>query len=120
MAKKYVSRVTVLIDGAKQDHLKNFKAHPQDYRGSFKLMDGMGTYDTVKEHKFALDYAIPKAGAKIDWSDIEDATVIVNLKGGKSMIFSGTDSLGRGEITVDGEKESVFTIEFAAEDSTIQ
>lgn len=119
MAKKYVSRVTVLINGAKQDHLKNFKAHAQDYRGSFKLIDGVGTYDTVKEHKFSLDYAIPKTGAKIDWSDIEDATIIVSLKGSKSIIYSGTDCLGRGEITLDGEKESVFTIEFAAADDQI-
>lgn len=120
MAKKYVSRARVSRNGQKVQHLKNMKFGEDKYATEVETMDGGGTVDNPKRHRFSLDYALPKTGAKLDWSDVRDEDWTVDLDGGLKAIYTGVDCMSRGEITVDGEKEAVTTLEFYAETLVIK
>lgn len=120
MAKKFVSRCRVMRNGKRVLNMKNFKMGEDVYRAQLQTMDGPGTVDVPKKPSFSLDYAIPRDNAKLDWSDVSDETWVVELDGGRRVIFSGVDSISRGEITMDSEKETVFTVNFSSESQTIQ
>jgi hypothetical protein len=120
MAKKFVSRCRVMRNGKRVLNMKNFKMGEDVYRAAISTMDGQGTVDVPKKPAFTLDYVIPRESAKLDWSDVSDETWVVELDGGRRVIFSGVDSIKRGEITMDSEKETVFSVEFSAESQTIQ
>ena len=114
MAKKYVSRAVVIRNGKRQSDLKNFKVGELAYRGEVDTMDGSGSTGKAKKHRFSFDYAIPKTAAKLDWSDVEDETWIIELDGGRRITFSGVDCLTRGEFITDAEKETVMPLSFIA------
>jgi hypothetical protein len=120
MARKYVSQCTVLVDGVRQQNLKNFKWNDRRYREQIKLMDGVGTIDTIPDQTFTFDYVVPKSGARLDWSDVSDATVIVALKGGGRVVFGGVDSMSDGEMSLDGTAESAMTVTFSYETTVIE
>jgi hypothetical protein len=120
MAKKYVSRCHVLANGQRLQHLKNFKWSDRKYREQIKTMDGVGTVDTIPDQTFALDYVIPTASPKLDWSNILDYSFVVLLKSGQRVVFTGVDAMSDGEMALDGEKESVMTIMFGYQDATIE
>jgi hypothetical protein len=120
MAKKYVSRCRVTRNGARVTDLKNFKWAEDVYRSKIMTQDGPGTVDLPDGPAFTIDYVVPKTDAKLNWRDVEDETWVVELQGGKRVIFTGVDCLKRGEAPVDGEKETVMTLEFAATTATIQ
>jgi hypothetical protein len=120
MAKKYVSRCRVMRNGKRVKNLKNFKMGEAVYRAPVQTFDGQGTVDVPRKPSFTFDYALPSTDATLDWSDVSDETWVVELDGGKRAIFSGVDCIKRGEVTMDMEKEVVFTIEFSAETETIQ
>lgn len=114
MATKYVSRVTVMRNGTRLGHLKNFKEGEQEYRKEADLMGGSGSVETAAKYKFSLDYAIPKTGAKTDWLDVEDETWVVERDGGGRVTYSGVDCLKKGEVTYDAQQEAVIPLEFIA------
>jgi len=114
MAKKYVARCIVMRNGARVDDLKNFKILEDVYREEVDLMTGSGSVDRARKYKFSLDYAPPKNGAILDWSNVEDETFIVELEGGRRLVYSGVDSLSVGELTLDGQQEAVMTVTFIA------
>jgi hypothetical protein len=114
MATKYISRAFVMHNGKKLEHLKNFKKLDEEFRAEVDLMSGSGTVDKARKHKFSLDYAPPKTGAKMDWSDVSDATFIIEFEGGGRMTYSGVDCLSQGELTLDGQQEAVMTLSFIA------
>lgn len=118
--KRYVSRCYVLQNGKKIPHLKNFKWNARKYAEMFKHMDGVGFVDTIPDNTFSFDYVIPATAPTLDWSDIDGDTFIVLLKGGQRITFSGVKSMEDGELTIDGEKESVMTILFGYNDVVIE
>ena len=118
--KKYVSRCTILKSGAKVEHTKTFKWNERKIREQIKLMDGVGTVDTIPEQTFSFDYVIPKNGAILDWSIIEDETITVFLKSGQRITFTGVDLISQGELSFDGEKESVMSISCGYDDFVIE
>ena len=120
MAKKYVSRARVTRNGKRVEHLKNFKMGEAVYRGEVPTMDGGGTSDITKRRRFSLDYAMPKTDPKLDWSDVDDENWVIDLEGGRQVIYTGVDCLKRGEFTIDGENESVFTVDFWADSEVIK
>jgi hypothetical protein len=102
-------------NGKKLEHLKSFKNLDEEFRAEVDLMSGSGTVDKARKYKFSVDYAIPKVGAKLDWSDVEDATFIVEFKDGAGrMTYSGVDCLSQGEVTLDGQQEATMTLTFMA------
>jgi len=114
MATKYISQCFVMHNGRKLEHLKNFKKLDEEFRVEVDLMSGSGTVDKARKYKFSVDYAPPKTGAKMDWSDVVDATFIIEFAGGGRMTYSGVDCLTQGEMTVDGQQEAVMTLTFIA------
>jgi len=101
-------------NGKKLEHLKNFKKLEEEFRAEVDLMTGSGTVDKARKFKFSLDYAVPKVGAKLDWSDVSDATFIIEIKDGNRVTYSGVDCLSQGEMTLDGQQEAVMTLTFIA------
>lgn len=101
-------------NGTKLEDMKSFKMGEKTHRTEVELMDGVGTVDAASGDKFSLDYAIPKTSAKLDWSDVVDETWIVELDGGGRVVYSGVDCLSQGEVTIDGQQESVIPLEFIA------
>ncbi len=117
---KFVSRSIVLRNGNKVPNLKSFEKDAVKFAGTFKSMDGGGTFDMNVEHLFTVNYVIPKAGAKIDWSDVQDEKWTIELVGGNRIEYTGVDFLEEGKITVDGENEVVMPLMFRAESRTIR
>lgn len=120
MAKKYVSRCQILDSGKKISDVKNFKWNERKYREQIKLMDGVGVVDTIPDQAFSLDHVLPVDNPKLDYSGVVDKTYTVLLKGGKRVTFSGVDAMSDGEITVDGEKETVQTVVYSYADFVIE
>jgi hypothetical protein len=118
MAKKFVSRVDVLRNGAKQQNLKNFVDMGVNWRESIDLMDGVGTIDQIKKYGFSIDVVVPKNNPSLkQFDDCEDETWSVLLKGGSGRVtYTGVDALNAGQMRADGQGEMVRTITFAAED----
>jgi len=101
-------------NGKKIEHLKNFQKLEEEFRAEVDLMSGSGTVDKARKYKFSLEYAPPKTGAKMDWSDVVDATFIIEFEGGIRVTYSGVDCLSQGEMTLDGQQEGVMTLTFIA------
>jgi hypothetical protein len=120
MAKKFVARCRVMRNGKRVLDMKNFKWGEEVYRTSIMTMDGPGSVDLPDKPAFSLDYVLPRENAKISWKDVENETWVIELDGGRRGIFSGVDSIKRGEMSMDGEKETVITFDFAATSVTIQ
>lgn len=117
MAKKFVSRVLVMRNGAKQENMKSFVEGEVPYASQIDLMDETGTADIVNRYTFALNYVIPVSAAKMDWSDVRDETwVVQNRPDGSKRTYTGVDCLSRGEVTFDGQGESVMRLNFVATD----
>lgn len=114
MATKYVKRCRVTRNGQTVPHLKNYENGEQEYASDIKLMDGDGSSESVKRVRFSIDYAIPQAGAKLDWSDVKDETWTVELQGGQRITYTGVDCLKRGAFKTDMDNEAVFTLSFIA------
>jgi hypothetical protein len=119
MAVKYVSQCFVMHNGTKLEHLKNFKKLDEEFRAEVDLMSGSGTVDKARKYKFSVDYAIPSAGAKLDWSNVSDATFTIELKDGPTIKYSGVDCLTQGEMTIDGNDGAAMTLTFIATGKTI-
>jgi hypothetical protein len=121
MAKKLISQVRVFRKGQRLLNLMNFKMSAEKYGEKVQTMDGIMVVELPRDVDFTLDYAIPKENAKLDWSDVKDESPwIVELVGGKKMIFSGVDCLERGDYGFDGRKEGTMTLSFTADQVTIQ
>jgi hypothetical protein len=114
MAVKYVSQCFVIHNGKKLEHLKTFKQLEEEYRVEVELMSGVGAVDKARGYKFSVEYAIPKVGAKLDWSDVSDATFLVEYKDGGRITYSGVDCLSQSEVSLDGKQEAVMTLTFLA------
>lgn len=112
--RRYVSRCNVMMNGTTLQDVKNFKFAEEIARKRVDLMNSTGSTEVTPRFEFSLDYVLPKDGKAIKWLDIEGATIIVELNGGKRVSYSGVDCLSQGEQTVDGENESVRTISFVA------
>ncbi len=117
---KFVSRSIVLRNGNKVPNLKSFEKDAVKFAGTFKSMDGGGTFDTNPEHLFTINQVIAKVGAKLDWSDVQEENWSVELVGGNRYEYSGVDFLEEGKITVDGENEVVLPLLFKAQSRTIR
>jgi hypothetical protein len=100
--------------------MKSFKHDPIDYRAEVDTMEGSGTVERNKKYKFSLDYAVPKTNAKLNWSDVSNETWTIELEGGTRVTYTGVDSLSRGEIAMDAQKEAVTTISFIADTEVIE
>jgi len=111
---KYIAKCFVIHNGKKLEHLKNFQILEEEFRAEVDLMSGAGTVDKARRYKFSLDYAPPKTGAKWDWSDVSDATFIIEWDGGSRTTYSGVDCLSQGETTADGQNDAHFTLTFIA------
>lgn len=121
MAKKYVSRVIVMRNGTRITDFKSFKKDAVKYGEVVELMDDQGVVENAKRYGFSIDYVIPKVGAKLDWSDVRDETWSVQFReGGNKVTYSGVDCLVEGDSTTDGQKETVMTLTFAAQDRIIE
>lgn len=120
MAVKYVSRARVTRNGQKIQHMKSFRRREYSYAAEVETMDGGGSVDLPKRPGFSLDYALPKTNPKLDWSDVRDEDWTVELDGGKRIIYTGVDCVSMGEVTIDGEKESVATLTFIAATEVIE
>lgn len=120
MAKKYVSRCMVMRNGTKVEHLKSFNCDEVEFAQQIALMDGAGFIDKMPAHGFSVNYVMPKSGAKMDWTDVEDETWVIALKGGGRVTYSGVKFLKRGAWDVDGESETVLPLFFGAETEIIE
>jgi len=114
MAQKMVNHAGLMLNGARVGNLKSFKKDEVEHRAEVDMMDGCGSVERTKKHKFSFDYVIPAEGAKLDWDKVEDATLTVELTGGRRLTYSGVDLLTEGEFTTDGDGEAVMTLSFIA------
>lgn len=114
MAKKSVSRCIVLRNGTKIENLKSFKEGEHVYREEKELMDTTTTIERSFKYTFSMDYVIPFDRAKLDWGDVENETWIIELNNGQRVTYTGVDCTKRGEVTYDGQNETVIPLEFVA------
>ncbi|MDP2167986.1 MAG: hypothetical protein Q8J64_06620 [Thermodesulfovibrionales bacterium] len=111
---KYVSKVTLSVNGAEVTDFKSFTVKEKEPRKQINLMNKTGHIKMMVRHSFSLDYVVP-SGTKFNFEDVEDGTVLVEREDGSKIIFGGVATLKVGEEKYDGENEVVQTIEFGAE-----
>jgi hypothetical protein len=116
---EYVSRCDIEVNGQLVT-VKNFKEHKRELRKAIKLMKGSGAVTITPQYLFSVDYPVPKGGAPYPWADFVDGTFTVREEAGNSITFSPASVLEIGESTLDDENEKVQSIEFWAEDRTVE
>jgi hypothetical protein len=114
MSDDSVSRVDFVINGEQEDNIKNFKRHEVEDAAQINFMRKTGHIGKTARHQFSVDYVVP-AGTKRNWRAVSKATVLVVMDDGSKLTFYGVRCLKRGEMTLDGEKETVQTISLGAE-----
>lgn len=114
MAIKYANRARVTRNGQKVPHMKHFTRREAVYSSEVETMEGGGTVEKPKRPGFSIGYVLPKTNPKLDWSDVKDEDWVVEIQGGKRVIYTGVDCLSMGEFNLDGDGESVATLTFYA------
>lgn len=118
MATKYVKRARVSRNGQTIQHMKSYEEGEIEYASEVKLMDSDGSSDSLPRYRFKIDYAIPQAGATLDWSGVRDETWVIELQGGRRVTYTGVDCLKRSGYKTDGDNEGVITLDFIATTQT--
>jgi hypothetical protein len=109
---KYVSRCKVEFDGVELS-VKNFKEQAREFRKVVSVQYGSGVTDVTPQFLFSVDVPVATTGERA-WEAFVDGTVTAALDGGQRITFEQVSTLSVGELTIDGENESVRTIEFHA------
>ncbi len=115
-AEDYVSRVFFSLD---QEDLEDFKGYQEEdvqHNEVVNLMHKTGYQQRTERYAFSIDYVIPANGAEKDFSQYKtgEHTATIIKDGGERVLYSGVRVLTTGGFEVDGEKEAVRKVMFAA------
>lgn len=111
---EYVSRCTLDVNGQSIEDFKSFTEKEREVRKAVNLMNGTGFAGKTPRHAVSVDYVVPLETAEFDWDAVKNGTLTVELENGARLTFSGVYTLKVGEMKVDGENETVRTIELGA------
>jgi hypothetical protein len=115
MADQYVSRVKVFIDGQEMEDFKTWSDDGHEVRAAVNLMHKTGYSKRTARYGFKLGYVPASATPEYDFDAVEDATVAVVVdEGTRRIVYGGVVFLGDGEMSIDGENETVVEKRFSA------
>ena len=114
---RYVSRITLLIDGKPLKDVKAFSEGAVKHASVVMTMDGQDTFDNTPGYTFNFDYVIPKVNPVRDWKSLLNGTKVQRIyTDGTRTTYTGVKLLDEGEEKTDQQSEVVRTISCAAQD----
>ncbi|MGD9642774.1 MAG: hypothetical protein AB7V08_08550 [Elusimicrobiales bacterium] len=114
MSDKYVSTVTLEINGKKVADFQSFTEKKIPLRKSVKLMGRTGTAKVTREYGALVDYVMPAGRPQFDFASVENGTLRAVYEDGPAVILTGVSCLEIGEGKASGDNEIVKTIDFMA------
>ena len=116
-----ISQVTLVLNGDKITGFSKFKENELEVAQTVELADGEDVVDIPPKYGFSLTY-LPDSGADIDWasSDYKDnATAVVQYKGGKKVVYTGCKLLKQTPGDIDGKTSKEYQLDFYAKDRKV-
>jgi hypothetical protein len=111
---EYVSQVTLDVNGKSITDFKTFTENEIELNKEVRLMNKTGFMGVTPRFGCKVDYVIPQTNPEIDWSTVRNGRLSVEFENGRRITYTGVTTLKIGEMKVDGENETVRTIELGA------
>ena len=108
-----ISQVTVVLNGDKITGFKQFKENEIEEAQTVELADGVDVVEVPPNYGFQLT-VVPDSGADRDWTGTSDATVVVQYKGGKKVVYTGCRLLKQTPGDIDGKTAKETQLDFYA------
>jgi len=113
MGSELVSLITLEVNGQSITDFKSVTEKEVELRKQVNLMNDTKFIKTTPRYGVQVEYAIPKEG-EVDFTEVEDGTLTVDLQNGKRITFTGVSTLKIGDAKMDGENEVTRNIDFGA------
>lgn len=113
---EYVSRCILSVDGTSIEDFKKVGIEDVELHKEVPLMNKTGFVKVTPRRKVTVDYVVPENATPFDWSKVKDGTLSIEFEDGSAQVFSGVYPLKIGKMEIDGDKETVRTIELGATD----
>ncbi len=111
---EFVSKVTMEVDGKNITDFKTFTENEIEVNKEVRLMNKTGFMPTTQHYGVKVDYVIPATNPEVDWAAVRSGRLSVEFENGKRITYTGVTTLKIGEMKVDGDNETVRTIELGA------
>ena len=111
---EYITNCTLSVNGQEITDFKKVTEKEKTYYKQVNLMNKTGHAPLVARYGVTVDYVVPD-GDEFVWRNVKNGTLSFTKGSGKKVTFSGVYILKEGDESVDGENETVKTIELGAE-----
>lgn len=108
---EYISRCLLSANGQEIDDFKKFTEGEVELHKPVKLMNKTGACKVTPRYGVKVDYVVPSDGPEYDWEAMSNGTLAVEFENGQRTTYTGVYTAKVGEQVVDGENETVRTIE---------
>lgn len=117
---EYVTRCTLDVNGQSIEDFKSVTEGEIELHKQVNLMNKTGHAAVTARHGVTVDYVVPLDAPEFDWEGVAGGTLSIEFENGKRTTYTGVYVLKIGEQQVDGEDETVRTIELGAEKRLVE
>lgn len=111
---EYVSRCRLEVNGQTIEDFKSVSVKEIELHKAVNLMSKTGIIKLTPRYAVAVDYVVPEDTSEFNWEEVTNGTLTNEYENGKRETFTGVYIGKVGEKKVDGENETVRTIELIA------
>jgi len=111
---EYVSRCLLSANGAEIEDFKSVTENEIELHKPVKLMNKTGVAAITPRYGAKVEYVVPEDAAEFDWEGMANGTLTVEYENGKRTTYTGVYTAKVGEKKVDGDNETVQSIDLIA------
>lgn len=111
---EYIIRCTLDVDGQSVTDFKAVTIKETELHKPVNLMHKTGFAGVTPRHGVTVDYVVPQTDPEFPWEGVKDGRLTVEFENGRKKTFTGVYILKVGDMKVDGENETVRSIELGA------
>jgi hypothetical protein len=108
---EYVSRCTLTANGQSIEDFKTVTENEIEKHKPVRLMNKTGACKVTPRYGTKVDYVVPEDAPEFDWESMSNGTLTIEYENGRRTTYTGVYVAKVGEQKVDGENETVRSIE---------
>jgi hypothetical protein len=113
---EYVRRCYLECNGKTIDDFKSVTDKEVELYKPVNLMNKTGFASVTPRYAVEVEYLVPDSSPEFDWKELKNGTLTIELMNKKRITFTGCYTLKIGAMKIDGDGDTVRTIEVGAVD----
>lgn len=113
---EYVRRCRLDANGQSIEDFKSVTEKEVELYKQVNLMNKTGFASVTPRYSVEVEYVVPESNPEFDWKGVKNGTLTIELMNGKRISFTGVYTMKVGAMKIDGDSDTVRTIELGASD----